>query len=148
MIEKVQIKLEKYADQIGFTGSFFCLVHCILTSGLIFISSTVSHIHDGHDHDHGHVFDFWGVLDISMILVGGVAVYFASKKTHSKPIKWGLWLSYLVYATSMLIKYVGFEPVWLAVLSYTASFALIALHLANLKFSHSSKECDSKVCVS
>ncbi|OHX67656.1 MerC domain-containing protein [Flammeovirga pacifica] len=148
MMKSLNNRIEKYADQIGFTGSLFCLIHCILTSGVIIFSSAVSHMHEGHDHSHAHSLDFFGMLDISMVLIGGIAVYFASKKTHVKWMKVGMWLSYLVYATTMLVKYAGFEPMWLAIISYTASFSLIALHLMNLKKAHSNEHsCDSELCV-
>ncbi|NME70680.1 MerC domain-containing protein [Flammeovirga aprica] len=141
MVKKLRHQISKYADQIGFTGSLFCLIHCILTSGVIVISSAVSHM-DGHDHghDHAHTLDLWGFLDISMILVGGIAVYFAVKKTKSDFLKNGMWLFYLIYASSMMMKYVGYEPLWLAIVSYAASTGLILSHLYNLKLTHTKQK--------
>ncbi|WP_172826924.1 MerC domain-containing protein [Flammeovirga sp. SJP92] len=132
----------KYADQIGFTGSLFCLIHCILTSGIIVISSAVSHSGE-HHHDHAHTLDVWGVLDITMILISGVAVFFATKKTKSDLLRNGMWLFYTVYAFSMMVKYVGYEPLWLAIVSYGASIGLIVSHLINLKQTHTKQ---SEVC--
>lgn len=134
MIKMMKQKLSQYADQIGFTGSLFCLIHCILTSGVIVVSSAVSHI-DEHEH-HSHVLDIWGYLDISMIIISGIAVYFAARKTFSEPLKMIMWSFYCLYAASMLVKYTGYEPMWLAVLSYVASFGLIISHLVNLKLTH------------
>lgn len=139
----IQQQISKYADQIGFTGSLFCLIHCILTSGIIVVSSAVSHI-DEHAH-HSHVLDFWGYLDISMIIISGLAVYFAVRKTHSDFLKKSMWIFYLLYAVSMLVKYIGYEPMWLALLSYAASFGLIISHLVNLKLTHT-KQPDVCTC--
>ncbi|ANQ50904.1 MerC domain-containing protein [Flammeovirga yaeyamensis] len=148
MINSLRLRLERYADQIGFTGSLFCLIHCILTSGVIIFTSALSHAHEGHDHAHSHTMDFFGVLDISMVLIGGIAVYFASRKSCIRWMKVGMWMSYLVYATTMLVKYAGFEPMWLAVISYSASFSLIALHFMNMKKTHGKDHsCDSELCV-
>ncbi|OHX66773.1 MerC domain-containing protein [Flammeovirga pacifica] len=122
--------LEKNSDQIGITGSLICLVHCILTSGIILGSSFISH-HAHHGHHH-HTFDFWGIVDLSMILVSGVAVYFATRKclkhTHSKL----MWVCYLAYLASTISKYLGFEPLELSLLSYAASISLIGLHIKNI----------------
>lgn len=139
MVKMLRQQVAKYADQIGFTGSLFCLIHCILTSGVIVISSAVSHM-DDHHHDHAHTLDIWGFLDITMIIISGVAVYFAVKKTKSNILKNGMWLFYSVYASSMMMKYVGYEPLWLAILSYGASIGLIVSHLINLKQTHTKQK--------
>ncbi|TRX67714.1 MerC domain-containing protein [Flammeovirga kamogawensis] len=141
MIKRLQDKVTQYADQIGFTGSLFCLIHCILTSGVIVVSSAMSHVHEAHSH--AHQIDFWGILDLSMIAISGIAVWFASRKTHTPSLKFGMWTSYMVYAVTMLIKYVGYEPTWLAVTSYVASLLLIACHLINLR---QANHCENKVC--
>ncbi|MBD0404850.1 MerC domain-containing protein [Flammeovirga sp. EKP202] len=134
----------RYTDQIGITGSFICLVHCIITSGVMIGSSIVSlsaH-HHGHDHGHHHHLDFFGILDISMILVSGIAVYFASQKSHDPLLKNIMWGSYSLYSVSMLVKYIGFEPTWITVVSYSMSLVLIGCHLINLK---SHKSCSVNV---
>ncbi|NLR89755.1 MerC domain-containing protein [Flammeovirga agarivorans] len=121
--------LRKKSDQIGITGSFICLVHCMLTSGLIIGSSLMQH---GHEHHHHHTLDFWGFVDLSMILVSGVAVYFTTKKCQHHLHAKVMWIVYLLYVITCILKYFGFEPMWLSILSYTASIALISLHLKNL----------------
>lgn len=125
----------KYTDQIGITGSFICLIHCIITSGLMIGSSFLSHASHHHGHHH-HYLDIWGIIDISMILVSGIAVYFSTQKCHEQLMKSVMWVSYIIYSLTMLVKYIGFEPTWLSILSYTMSFVLIGGHFINLKKCH------------
>ena len=134
-IMRLQERISKYADQIGISGSAICLVHCILTSGIMILSTTASHLHC--DHHHSHVLDFWGMIDLSMILISGIAVYFASKKTHNRTLKQMMWVAYVTYAITMSSKFLGFEPAWLTIVSYLASFLLIGTHLYNLRYGHS-----------
>ncbi|NLR94485.1 MerC domain-containing protein [Flammeovirga agarivorans] len=126
----------RYTDQIGITGSFVCLVHCIITSGVMIGSSFLSHsTHHHHDHIHHiHQLDIWGMIDLSMIVISGMAVYFSTLKCSAQSLQNKLmWGSYIIYALSMISKYIGFEPVWLSGLSYAMSFMLIGLHLRNIK---------------
>ena len=134
-VNSLKAKISKYADQIGISGSAICLVHCILTSGIMILSTTASHLHCGHHHSHE--LDLWGFIDLSMIFISGIAVYFASKKAHAPILKNLMWFSYLIYAITMSSKFAGFEPVWLTIISYLASFLLIGAHLYNLKHGHS-----------
>ncbi|KXX67971.1 MerC domain-containing protein [Flammeovirga sp. SJP92] len=127
----------KYTDQIGITGSFICLIHCIITSGVMIGSSIISHSSHHHHHDHIHQLDIWGIIDLSMIVISGIAVYFSTKKCSSSEARSiVMWVSYIVYSVCMLSKYFGFEPLWLSILSYTMSFVLIGSHLMNLKKCH------------
>ncbi|NME67866.1 MerC domain-containing protein [Flammeovirga aprica] len=132
-MDLLQKRFIKYTDQIGITGSFVCLVHCIITSGIMIGSSVISHS-SHHHHEHIHQLDIWGIIDISMIVVSGIAVYFSTKKCSSKETRSHImWGSYLVYSLSMISKYFGFEPAWLSIISYAMSFVLIGSHLMNLK---------------
>lgn len=128
--------ITKYADHIGASGSFFCLIHCILTSGILIASTAGAHMHaDGQLHHHHHL-DLWGIIDLSMILISGLAIHWATKPSEIlvKQVMWGI---YLVYALTMLGKYVGIENQITTLISYSASFALIGFHLWNLKRKHS-----------
>lgn len=124
----------KYTDQIGITGSFICLVHCIITSGFMIGSSILSHT--SPHHGHHHYLDIWGIIDLSMIAISGGAVYFSTKKCNDLLHKYMMWVSYSIYALTMLLKYFGIEPTWLCIVSYTMSFILIGGHIINIK-----KEC-------
>lgn len=133
----IQNKLIKYSDHIGVSGSFFCLIHCIITSGVLILSTASSHIQ--HHHDHHHLFDAWAIIDLSMVLISGLAIHWATSKSTLRTKKI-MWIIFAVYALSMLFKYVGFEPLGITIISYTSSLGLIVFHLINLKHKHN-KSC-------
>ena len=133
----------KYSDQIGISGSLLCLIHCFITSGVLILSTTASHMHNhSHHHGHHHHLDFWGWIDITMILVSGLAIYGATRDS-SLNTRHMMWLIFSVYAASMISKYFGFEPLGLTLVSYLSSFSLIGFHLVNLWRKHKSCACDS-----
>ncbi|KXX67625.1 MerC domain-containing protein [Flammeovirga sp. SJP92] len=124
----------RYTDQIGITGSFICLIHCIITSGLMIGSTVMSNASHHHEHAHHHTLDVWGMIDLSMVVVSGIAVYFSTLKSTDEEFQNKLmWATYIVYSFCMLSKYMGFEPVGLTYLSYLMSFSLIGMHTVNLK---------------
>lgn len=91
-------KIFKYSDHIGISGSLLCLIHCILTSGILILSTTASHMHHhGQHHGHHHHLDLWGWIDLSMIAVSGLAIYGASRGISLK-IKRIMWLVFSIYA--------------------------------------------------
>lgn len=128
-----QNKLIKYSDHLGISGSVFCLIHCIITSGVLIFSTASSHM--DHHHNHHHVFDAWAVIDLSMIVISGLAIYWATHECSIK-IKKSMWFLFSIYALSMILKYVGYEPLGITIISYASSFGLIVFHLINLRQKH------------
>lgn len=127
----VQHKLIRYSDHIGISGSVFCLIHCIITSGVLILSTAGSHLHHHDLHDHHHAFDIWAIIDLSMILISGLAIFWATSKSSLKT-KRTMWIIFTIYALTMLLKYIGMETMGITILSYASSFSLIGFHLFNI----------------
>ena len=108
------------ADYIGITGSVLCIIHCIATpvlavSSSLFLKDTLA---EGM-HLLGYVF----------ILVNGVAVYYATRRTHSVRLSQFLWGSFALFAAAIILeeKVEAFHY-----LGYLGSFLLIVGHSLNL----------------
>jgi hypothetical protein len=108
------------ADYIGITGSILCIVHCIVTpilavSSSLFMKDTLV---EGM-HMLGYLF----------ILINGVAVYFATRNTHSLQLNRFLWFAFAVFAVSLALEEVSEVFHYI---SYAGSAMLIVGHSLNL----------------
>lgn len=123
-------RFNKYSDLIGITGSTICLIHCIATSGITLISALLTQSH-GHHH-HSHSLDMWGWVDLSMVVVSIIAVYFAAKTAHYYYIKAVLWTFLTLFISATLGKFVFHDVHWIEILSWVGSIGLISSHFYNL----------------
>ena len=118
-------------DQIGLSGSLICLVHCIATSGFLLYTTVAAHSHH-HGHHHHHSLDFWGWMELGLLLMAGIAVYLTTRCVSQNKRRL-MWTLFCIFFLTMISKYLGFEPLWLSLVSYASSFGLILAHLSNLK---------------
>ncbi|MEH0157897.1 MerC domain-containing protein [Limibacter armeniacum] len=136
-------KLNRYADYIGITGSSLCLVHCILTSGATLISALMAHT---HGNEHHHELNFWGWMDLSMIVVSIVAVYFAAKATHHVFIKTMLWGFLTLFVASTMGKFIMPHPAaWIEIIGWGGSLGLITTHFTNLYICRRHDGCEVRL---
>ncbi len=108
------------ADYVGITGSILCIIHCIVTpilavsSSLLFKDSLLEGMH---------------LLGYIFILINGVAVYYATRHSHSARLNQFLWVAFSIFAASIVLEEVS------EVFHYTGylgSFLLIVGHSLNL----------------
>lgn len=108
------------ADYIGITGSVLCIIHCIVTpilavsSSLLFKDTLVEGMH---------------LLGYAFILINGVAVYYATRNTHSVQLNRFLWFAFGVFAISLALEEVSEVFHYI---SYAGSAMLIIGHGLNL----------------
>lgn len=108
------------ADYVGITGSVLCIIHCIITpvlavSSSVFLKDTLV---EGM-HLLGYVF----------ILVNGLAVYYATRHTHSVRLNQFLWGAFALFSISIVLEEISEAFHYL---SYLGSFLLIVGHGLNL----------------
>lgn len=123
-------------DLIGALASALCLVHC-LTTPLLFAAHT-AHLHEHHDSPA-----WWGFLDILLIVISGIAVYWSAKHSSKTWVKYALWLSWLLLFGIILNEKIQLIPIAEALI-YIPSLALIVLHLYNRNYC----KCQNESCCS
>ncbi|MEM8582641.1 MAG: MerC domain-containing protein [Bacteroidota bacterium] len=123
------------SDVVGALASGLCAVHCLSTP-FLFVAQTCS-VTGCCETSPG----WWSMLDYLFIGITLVAVYFSSRNTSKSWIKYALYGSWAVL-TLLIVN----EKLELAPLSelwkYGAAFALVGLHLYNLKYC----QCDDPDC--
>ncbi len=108
----------KYADFLGILSSVLCIIHCLIFP-FIFLWFNYQHQ------------SAWHMLDYVFILLAGMAVYGSSKHNPFIFLKIAFWLSYLLFAVSLILH----ETLWYSFyLSLVASVSLVVCHLFNFSW--------------
>jgi hypothetical protein len=120
MVNTAQSPKHGNADYVGITGSILCIIHCIVTpilavSSSVFLKDTMT---EGM-HLLGYVF----------VIVNGVAVYYATRHTHSARLNQFLWGAFALFAVSIILEETNEAFHYLG---YVGSFLLIVGHGLNL----------------
>ncbi|ODS77685.1 MAG: hypothetical protein ABS46_17880 [Cytophagaceae bacterium SCN 52-12] len=108
------------ADYVGITGSVLCIIHCIVTPVLAVSSSLLF---------KDTLLEGMRLLGYLFILINGVAVYYATRHSHSPRLSQFLWVAFGIFSASIVLEEVS------EVFHYTGyagSFLLIAGHSLNL----------------
>lgn len=109
------------SDFIGIFSAIVCMIHCLAAPIVLGASA--------HMHEHSHLFlaPEWNYL---FLAIGLVAVWFSTKHTASKFLRYVLWLTYGVLAIAVIFEtYADY----LHYVVYAASIALISAHIINLR---------------
>jgi hypothetical protein len=140
-------KSRRFADYLGITSAFVCLLHCLATPVLLW-AGTYAHAHPVHVHVHEtaaagtheawwHVFLHHG-WDFLFLGLGLIAVWQAAKHA-SGPIRGLLWAAFVFLAGAILLEHYADLFRYLA---YGASVLLIGLHLYNLRHTFRRPACE------
>ena len=129
------IHFNTQSDILGSAASTLCLIHCLATP-FLFVA------HAEHIHDQHHVQPlWWGTLDILLIGVSLLAVYWSAKNTSKTWMCYALWVSWGALAFVILNEKVGIIHLIEEVI-YVPSIALVILHLYNRKYC----QCGDETC--
>ena len=128
---------QKRSDFLGVLASGLCAIHCAVTP-VFFIAKPFIHSSVNY-HSHGS--GFWAMLDYVFLVLSLIAVWFSSKHTNLKSIKWVLWSAWIVFSIGLLSERIHFENgIWLM---YSGSAALVIAHVINYR--HCQK-CKKESC--
>ena len=129
------VKTIPKSDVVGALASGLCMIHCIATPFLFIAQScSVTTIACCESSPF-----WWSSIDYLFIVIAFFAVYQSGLNT-TKP-----WLKYALFATWGLLTILTFNEKYAllplaASWKYATAFALITLHLYNLKFCQCSDE--------
>ena len=113
-------------DRIGILASSLCMVHCIATP-FIFIAQSCS------TACHEATATWWGSLDFLFLSISLFAIYQSTKNSSKTWIKYAMWVSWFVLLAVILnekIQLISLPEIAI----YFPAFALILLHIYNLKY--------------
>jgi len=116
----------KRSDLLGAAASGLCLIHCIATPFLFVAQAGIATHHDASP-------TWWGLIDIVLLLVSLVAVYWAAKKTPRQWMKVALSASWVFLAIVIFNERIeGFHlaEAWI----YVPAISLVILHLYNWRY--------------
>ena len=130
------IKIRSISDLLGSTASTLCLTHCLVTPFLF--AAHTGHVHGHHTHPF-----WWGLIDIFFIGVSLLAVYWSTKNSSKRWMKFALWISWAMLAFIILNEKMELVPIAEALI-YIPSIALVVLHLYNRRYC----QCGNEMCCS
>ena len=110
------------ADSLGVISSLLCLIHCVMLPIMV-VGGIVHEDWGGHTH----------TLDYVFVALALVAVFFATRHSHSKKIRVGLWVGIGWFSVSILLHDVSPIALYSSVL---ASCVLVLLHVLNFRSHH------------
>jgi hypothetical protein len=123
------------SDTLGAFASGLCLIHCLATP-FLFVAQAGVHTH----HESSPL--WWGMIDIVLLVVSLLAVYWTAKNTYIQWVKIGLIVSWVLLALFILNE--KFEGVHIAeAWIYLPAVSLVGLHLYNQRYCpHCEDEAD------
>lgn len=132
LISMNKIKTHLRADYLGILSAGLCLIHCILLP-IVFAWRAVS-----FEHEIEGAFKW----DYIFLIFSFYAVLQAAKHTMFPAIKWILWISFSILATSVFLE--NYAKVFEYIIIFTSLF-LIVVHLYNLRYCQAQTCCASHV---
>ena len=82
------VNLSTRSDVIGAAASVLCFIHCLATPFLFVAHAGLTIGHESHPL-------WWGALDIVFLAISFFAVYWSTRNTSKKWIKYAFWFSWL-----------------------------------------------------
>ena len=121
-------------DAVGAFSSTLCMIHCIATP-IFFIASTCS------ASCCAMAPAWWQWLDYLFLFISFFAIQRATKSSVSDNVVIGLWSSWV----ALFVLIINIKLQWFQIaenLKFIPAFALVLLHLYNMKFC----QCESNEC--
>ncbi len=122
------------SDVFGALASGLCLIHCLLTPFLFLAYS-------GTEEHHIESPWWWGIIDVLLLALSFIAVYWSVKKTSTSWIKYAFVISWLVLFFIVLNEKLEIIHLLEEVI-YIPTLSLIFLHIYNRKYC----QCDNDQC--
>ena len=119
-------KLTSKSDIIGMAASSLCLLHCLATPFLFIAHASTIAVETAHPW-------WWGGLDIMFLAISFFAVYWSTRTTSSRWMKYALWISLIMLSLIILNEKFAFWHIVEEAI-YIPSMALVFLHIYNRRY--------------
>ncbi len=113
--------IRKYADQIGISGSFLCLLHCTALPLLGIVGTGAAS--GSHGHSHFFIGD-----DLLFAFIGISAAYFAARSSKQTFVKFLFWFFSIGFSISLITSEVSHSFGWLTYFTHFCAVGLIGTH--------------------
>jgi len=123
-------------DNIGIIASTLCMIHCIGTP-FLFVAKACSATCCADTPI------WWQIVDYLFLIISFTAIYFITKNTTIKWLKFIFWISWLILLITLLDHSFAFNLTPKNFI-YIPAALIIILHFYNLKFC----KCDGENCCS
>lgn len=123
----MRVRFHDYADYLGLTSAFICLLHCLVAPLFLGVAT---HVHGAEAHVHEIPWYAHSAWDYVFLGLGFLAVRWSVAHSHHIWIKRLLWLSLAGLAGAILLE--GVHEVF-SYLVYASSAALISFHIWNIR---------------
>src|SRR5690554_582520 len=118
MLQNIKQLTMSNSDILGVCSSLLCLLHCLAFPLFLSAGYLLNHSSGGH----------WHGMDYLFVLLGLIAAWASGRKTASRGLKLGFWLTISVFSLSVSLHDRWF---WMIYVSALASLILIALHVVH-----------------
>ena len=134
---------KRTSDLLGAMASGLCLIHCLATPFLFMVQAEVAH-HHAHEHAHGDIPLWWGLIDSVLLVVSFFAVFWAARNSTKTWMKYALYATWIALAFIILNEKIGFVHLPEEII-YIPTIGLIGLHLYNRKYCCEDESCKVEV---
>lgn len=116
------------SDMLGSFASTLCLLHCLATPFLFLTQATTASF-----GSHAHAPFWWNIIDVVLLVVSLAAVYWTSKNTSLRWIKYSLFANWVALTILIITERLHLFHIseWLI---YIPAIGLIFLHEYNRRF--------------
>lgn len=129
IINKIAVR----SDSLGTLASGLCMLHCLTTPLLFMIHPISAHVET--------TLVWWKSLDYVFLFVSFFAVYWSSKNSSKKGVKYVLWISWIALTLAILNE--KMELFYLGELViYIPALSLFFTHVHNGRYCG----CNNKTC--
>ena len=123
-------------DSVGIFAGALCMIHCIATPFIFIVKACSSSCCADAPL-------WWTIIDYFFILISFIAIYFSTKNSSVKWIKFALWISWGILLITILNHSLLIFNVNKYFIYFPAS-SIILLHFYNIKYC----QCkDTKCCI-
>lgn len=119
-------KIASKSDIIGVMASGLCFLHCVATPFLFVAHASIFSAEASHPW-------WWGGLDITFLSISFFAVYWSTRTTSIRWMKYAMWISLLLLSLIIFNEKLEFWHITEEAI-YLPSTALVFLHIYNHRF--------------
>ena len=119
------IKIQK-PDVLGILASGLCMIHCMATP-FLFVAKACS------ASSCAEAPLWWRFVDYAFLVISFIAIYYTSKNSTKKWVRFALWICWVLVLASILNESVNTDIIPSHFI-FLPAFSIVGLHYYNLKY--------------